>query len=250
MKILLTCVIAMTSMSSWAQNLEPKQEFADYYKVQSITIKQEGPFKLEQIAMGREEAIKTALTTKTVLPDRYGHIAKSTKNVGEYLMIAEKVIALGEKIYEIIERGRPVVQTQYEPISVLPKDTARTAVDVMDMELWKGPKAVKYAATYKNVYGMEVVKIEFVVMFSYGGSYEGKGRYITSAQIIPSKVYAAWGFNVDARMKLNSITNKGTASNPVAAAVLNFSYTVKTVFQHDENHMSFYIDGNGGLTTF
>jgi hypothetical protein len=215
--------------------------------IHSMTLQREdGPFLIEEVKINQKDALAIAQAEGYMSP-AFGKVS-SAANIGEVIMVADKIIALGEKIYKIIEKGRPVVQTQYAPISILPKDSKGQSVDVMDMENWSSPKSVKYKASYRNGYGMNVVTIEFIVLMAYGGSYNGKGRYLTSAQIIPSHVDVAWGFDVAATMKLNSIQNKGTKENPIAAAILNFEYRVKTVVKHDENHMSFYMDGNGTLT--
>jgi len=218
----------------------------DLLDIHSVTLEREdGPFLIEEVKLSQRDTLKLAEAEGYLAP-RYGKVS-SAASVGEVIMVADQIIALGEKIYKIIEKGRPVVQTQYSPISVLPKYSNGNSVDAMDMENWSSPKGIKYKVSYKNLYGMNVASIEFLVLMSYGGRYNGKGRYITSAQIIPSNVTAAWGYDVSATMKLNSIQNKGTKASPVAAAVLNFSYTVKTVMKHDENHMTFYMDGNGTL---
>jgi len=218
----------------------------DLLDIHSMTLQREdGPFVVEEIKINQKDALTIAQSEGYAAPI-HGKVS-SIANVGEVIMVADKIIALGEKIYKIIEKGRPVVQTQYAPISILPRTSSGNSVDVMDMENWSSPKSVKYKASYRNGYGMNVVTIEFLVLMSYGGSYNGKGRYLTSAQIIPSHVDAAWGFDVSASMKLNSIQNKGSKENPVAAAILNFEYKVKTVIKHDENHMTFYMDGNGSL---
>ena len=217
----------------------------DPMSISEIVLKRQGPFEVQSKILDQQELQELAQAELVPSPQVDGSI--HNKSFVQAIMVADKLIALGEKIYKIIDKGRPVVQTQYSPISILPKNQFGSNVDVMQTENWLGPKGAKYSVSYKNVYGMTVAEIEFTLLFAYGGRYQGKGRYITSAQIIPSHVSASWGFDVSANMKLNSIQNKGTADNPVAAALLNFDYTVKSIMKEERNHVTFYIDGLGHM---
>ncbi|WP_375211427.1 hypothetical protein, partial [Hyphococcus sp.] len=49
-----------------------------------------------------------------------------------------RLVALGEDIYKLVVKGRPVNSTQYAPISVIPKIN-NEPVDVMDTENWRLP---------------------------------------------------------------------------------------------------------------
>lgn len=56
------------------------------------------------------------------LPNADGSFNKA--NIGEVIQIANDIIALGERIYEIVKKGKPVLNLEYAPMSVLPKDGA------------------------------------------------------------------------------------------------------------------------------
>jgi len=106
---------------------------------------------------------------------------------------------------------------------------------------------VKFKVTYKNGFGSEVVSFTYNINMSYGGQFQGKGAYITHAQIVPENVTVAWGYTFNAQMSLVGLTNLGTEENPIAGATLQLSYSVKTVLKEDKNNMTIFIAGNGTI---
>lgn len=177
-----------------------------------------------------------------------GLVQSSNKSrIGEVIATANEIIALGERIYEIVKKGKPVVNLSYAPISVLPKDKQGQPVDVMDMENWSLPVGKKMRMVYKNLYGSEVVVFEYTVMYSYGGSLDGKGAFITAAQVVPNDVSVSWGYSLNATMKLVGLQNHGSKANPVAGAVMSINYRVETVLKTMESTDSYHITGRGQL---
>ena len=158
------------------------------------------------------------------------------------------IVALGEKIYTVIEKRKPVVKTVFSPIQVVPRNDVGGVVSPMEMERWSAPKTSKYKVTFKNLYGMKVVEIGISVTYLYGGTYNDSGKFIANLQILPTLVSAAWGYNVDATYKLVGIVNHGTKSNILAGATLNFNYKVSTIVKHFEKNMEFHVYGNGKMT--
>lgn len=168
--------------------------------------------------------------------------------IGEVIAVADQIIAFGERVYAIVKKGKPVVNTSYAPISVLPraKQGERT-IEAMDLEGWRYPKSVKYKITYKNGFGMNVVVFTYSVNFSYGGSYNGKGKYITNAQIVPEDLTVQWGFEFNASSKLVGIVNNGTKASPVAGATVIISYSVDSVISSSKSNVSYHFVGDGQI---
>ncbi|MBY0518295.1 MAG: hypothetical protein K2P81_15400 [Bacteriovoracaceae bacterium] len=176
-----------------------------------------------------------------------GSVRGEKATIGEVIQIANDVIALGEKIYAIVKKGKPVLNMQYAPISVLPKTAAGQPVDVMDMEGWSIPVSRKIRMVYKNLYGAEVVVFSYTVVYSYGGSMDGKGAFITAAQVVPHDVSVSWGYELNAVMKLVGLQNHGTKANPIAGAIISINYKVETVLKTIETNDSYHITGKGQL---
>ncbi len=163
---------------------------------------------------------------------------------GKVISVARDLVALGEDIYKLIDKGRPHITTKYAPISVVPKVNGQP-VDVMDTERWAPlPRTKSYSITYYNLYNIAVVTFKFKVMWAYGGSYDGKGAYISGAQIVP-EADVLWGFDFSATMKLGGIQNNGSRSNPLAAATLLIEHNVSNILRSTTKVSTIVIDGKG-----
>lgn len=173
------------------------------------------------------------------------------KNIGQTLMVARDLIAFGKEIYKIIEAGKPVVNIgEVTPVSVLPRGENGVQIDTFDLEGWKMPKSKKFKVVAKNAFGMTMVSFEFMLLFTYGGKYNGKGAYLTGAEITATDVEVGWGYNLDANFKVQSMTNQGTRENPIAAAVLQISYKMKTLVKETQSTKKFMINGQGAIRAY
>ncbi len=168
------------------------------------------------------------------------------ETAGKVISVARDLVALGEDIYRLVSKGKPNVTTSYDPISVIPKVEGR-AVDLMDTESWSMPQKRTFQMGLKNLYGIEVITFRYSVMYSYNGSYDGKGKYLTAAQIQPDYVNVLWGFDFSATMKLSGIQNQGSRQNPIAAATLRIEYTASNVLNSRTIGDTFFITGTGAF---
>ncbi len=196
--------------------------------------------------MEQEVAEGIQLADLQGLPNTDGSFDKAT--VGEVIQVANDIIALGERIYEIIKKGKPVLNMEYAPISVLPKDGAGRAVDVMDTDGWSMPVARKVKMVYKNGFGASVVTFDYTVVYSHSGSQEGRGAYITALQVVPANVTVGWGFSLNVNMKLVGLQNHGSRANPVAGAVIGVNYRVESVLKTIETTDTYHVTGRGGFS--
>lgn len=170
--------------------------------------------------------------------------------VDEIAMYVDGLIAIGKKIWPIIDAGRPVINTTglIPSLSVLPElEGSGKRAEMNQMANWSAPRSVTYRVSFKNYLNSEVIGFNYTVFFQYNGSYKGNGKYITSLKVQASKVYAAWGFNFDATSELINVANVGTDENPVASAIIQISYKAKGLLNEVRNAQSFYVDGNGTM---
>lgn len=245
MKKTILCVgLLMMSLSAFAQYAQ------DYYQIKSVVLSSEG-HELKEIQLNADAEIYgvNPLMDAHGLPQD-GYFVEKSGGVGEVIAVANQIIALGEKIYKIIEKGKPVLQTAYAPISVIPKAKDGSPVDMFQTSNWSRPVTRSYEISYKNGFNMSVVKFKFTLIFSYGGKYLDKGKYITAAQIVPSDVEVAWGYSVSATMNLDSIMNHGSIVDPLAGANLRLNYKIDTVVKAEERNILFYIGGDGKVSIY
>lgn len=168
-------------------------------------------------------------------------------DLGAIIMTVDKLIALGKKIYAIVEAGKPVVNANLSnKVSVLPNVDKPNAA-MYAMSNWQAPKTRVYNVAFKNLFGMKVVSFNYAVTFEWGGKHKGKGAYIHAARIAADQVDVAWGFNFEASTEAVSIVNRGSEENPVAAVTFKLNYTAKSMLKEIQSEESFYITGDGDV---
>jgi hypothetical protein len=203
---------------------------------------------VEVVQLKKPVAIrKVSLNEKTTvtLPS-----APGGGGLGEVAMILDGLLAIGKKVWPIIDANRPVINTTglAAAISVLPQfDQNAKNVELHQMANWSVPRAVSYRVSYKNLYGMEMVGFTYTVYFQYNGSLKGNGKYIAGLAVQASEVAAAWSTNFDATSELVQIANVGTSMDPVASATIRISYKVRGLLNEMRNAQTFYVDGRGQI---
>lgn len=173
---------------------------------------------------------------------------KNDKNLGQIIMVVDQLLALGKKIWPIIEAGRPVVNSNFAPaISVLPRVEGASSNEIAfyEMENWSAPRQQSYKVAYKNGWGSEVISFVYTVAFQYNGSYQGKGRYITGLDVRASQISVSWGFEFNADSVLVNIANLGSKDSPVASATVRINYSAKSILRTIQTSESFHVNGNG-----
>jgi hypothetical protein len=167
--------------------------------------------------------------------------------IDNVIMVVDKLIAIGQKIIPTIEKGKAVVtNNSMAAISVLPSLDSKDPV-VHDMGGWSLPVTKHYKISYKNGFNSEVVSFIYSVSYQYGGSHDGKGKYLAGIRASARNITVNWGFDVDASSQLIQISNVGTSNNVVAGATIEMSYTVKNWTRQITSNVSFFVAADGRL---
>ena len=168
--------------------------------------------------------------------------------IGDIAMIVDQLIALGKKIWPIIENGKPVANTDFmNNISVIPyisEESDHTAT-FYAMEEWSIPKAKTFKVDYKNIFGMSVISFEYTVLFQHSGKFDGSGDYLTGVTISPRNINVTWGFKFNASSSLTMISNHGTEKSPISGATLQIDYKAESITKLIEAHETFHVTGTG-----
>jgi hypothetical protein len=194
----------------------------------------------------RDEIYRRSLVEVQQVPDQYGK-PSPVDQAGKIIGVARDLVALGEDVYNLVIKGKPNINTDYAPISVVPRINGQPASILEETENWKMPVSHTYEVSYENGFSMDVVTFRYTVIYSYGGSYNGKGKYLTAVQIIPEQVSVMFGYDFRATMKLGGIVNHGTRENPIAGATLLLEHEVKTIVKANLETYAFQVVGNGGF---
>jgi hypothetical protein len=177
------------------------------------------------------------------------------RNVGEVIAMVDQLVALGTKVWGIIEKGKPTYNMALQnPINVIPKITDDNGIvtdsTFYSMYGWSAPTVATHRVEYKNGFGMVVASFDYQVHYQHGGSYDGKGSYVAGLTVTAKNINVRWGFNLDAAARLISITNRGTQDDPIAGATIEVRHKVHTITSAHETAESFHLTGTNELIHF
>jgi len=163
-------------------------------------------------------------------------------------VIVDKVINIGTKIWNVLERGRATYNYQNQQANALPQGARRWN----QLQNWRQPASRVFSVTGKNVFGYEILRFDYRVILLAGGDVGGVGRYIGYATVHPMEVNIPYLTNFDVGVRVDSVYNTGTARNPVAGMVMNISIRATSVVPlmpiRELGH-SLVLDGNGNIRT-
>jgi hypothetical protein len=159
------------------------------------------------------------------------------------LDLIDKIINIGSKLWNIVEKGKPVANYSGEKASALPQ----RALHWDQLSNWQIPKSKIINVSYKNLYGIEVVRFSYRIILLYGGSVNGVGRYIGYASVVPIEMKTAYMYTFNANANVDAVFNLGTSQDPVAGMVLNINWTVETVLSKVTITQTYNLDGLGNI---
>lgn len=203
-----------------------------------------------EVILKNKKSLNLTEDTPTPTPAPAPTFGERIETTGKVISTAKDMVALGEAIYTLVTKGRPKNTTTYAPISVVPKDpTTKEHVDLFDLEGFSIPVEKTYVA---KVYsgGKVVVNFTYKVMYSYGGSYNGTGKYLSNVIIIPGSVKTSFGWEFNAKMQLSGMMNHGTKANPVAGIMVTINYKMDSWSSSFERNDTVHITGNGQIRSY
>lgn len=184
----------------------------------------------------RNELGITNYVEEVATPDsvvaRFQHQDARQTNAGEEAVIIEQVINLGQKVWKIIEKNKPVVNVKYSYANALPKGV-RSAEE---LESFSPVQFRSYRMHGKNGFGATVYDLTYTLVHRYGGAYQGRGKYLDSVSVVPHKLNVLWGYTVNFGVDNVSTVNAGDRNAPVASALLEMNFKVSTVIKSSEFH--------------
>ncbi|MDA8132494.1 MAG: hypothetical protein M0011_13405 [Elusimicrobia bacterium] len=155
------------------------------------------------------------------------------------------IINIANKIWGIIKDNAPVAEVETKYAAAVPEG----ASSPNQLCEWKGPETYEYRLSAKNMYGAESVSVKYKVVFSYGGKFDGKGRYLTGVTIVPGAMNVSWGYklSMSAFVPDTTIVNLGTYEDPLAAMQLKLTTKIATVLKEWDGNSVYLIKGNGEM---
>jgi len=99
-------------------------------------------------------------------------------------VIVDKVINIGTKIWNVLEKGRPTFNLSSIQANALPQGAKHWT----QLQRWNQPTSKVYSVTAKNIYGYEILRFDYRIILLAGGDVGGVGRYIGYATVQPVTV--------------------------------------------------------------
>jgi hypothetical protein len=170
---------------------------------------------------------------------------KSPDASGGVIPVLDEIINIGQKIWKIIVDNKPVVDVKTQYATALPKGSTGW----QDIGGWHPPVGTVYNLTAKNAYGIKAIDVTYEVLRTYGGSYQGKGKYLTAVTIATpeSGVNVLWGyhFSMETAVPDTSIVNVGTSQDPVAGMMVTLSWHISTPIKDSQGQGLYFLQGDG-----
>lgn len=164
-------------------------------------------------------------------------------SVDETAVIFDKLVLFGQKIWKIVEAGKPVANFSTQRADILPQGTK----EWQTLSGWQYPTSKRFERVIRNKWGADVVTFRYRIVYNWGGSLNGKGAYLMGVTVYPEVVNVAWGWSFNATASIPTIMNAGTTENPTAAAEILISSSVRTPLTSLDNTESYYVRGDGAF---
>lgn len=207
-------------------------------------------FAPKEIADARKNPGKYTIDEKTIKIEALGPTVSprsieppSGGGGGDVIPVLDQIINIGQKVWKIIEDNKPVVDVKTQYATALPKGVSSWG----DMAGWQPPKGTIYQLTAKNAYGMQMINVRYQVLRTYGGSYAGKGKYLTAVTVEPLLVEVGWGyhFTMEASVPDSSVVNVGTSADPVAGMMATLGWRISTPLKDSQGQGLYFLQGDG-----
>lgn len=234
---LVTSSIALAS--THPEKLDPK-----YFEIGEVQVQEVNPTTLKNRFFERGAiGSSTCDSSGSRLFLKPSDLTGIATGVAEVSSTLDQIINLGKKVWDLVQAGKPVVKLNSDVATALPAGSKCW----LDLQGWSAPQSKAFTVSYKNLYGIEVVRLSYRVIWVYGGSVDGQGNYIGYAAIDPAEVNVAWGFNVDAHSSVPAVYNMGTKQAPVAGMNLKMDYTITPILgiKHIQASQAYFINGLG-----
>ena len=170
---------------------------------------------------------------------------RSEIDLSEVEVLFDQIVNLGKKMWALVENNKPVVNVNYMYANALPKGVRSSE----ELDNFSELQHVSYRVYGQNLYGMNVYDLTYSLVHRYGGSYQGRGKFLDSVAVVPSRLEVLWGYNVNYNVEKVSVVNTGTRENPVGAILLETNFKVSTVIKSSESHSVYDFRGDNAKVT-
>jgi hypothetical protein len=153
-----------------------------------------------------------------------------------------QIITIGEKVWDFIVNNKPTADVKTLKANVIPAGLASWT-----QLRWQKDKvtAKVYRVEFKNIFGGVGGSFDYRISFIYGGSYNGKGKFIGQIAVAPTNVNLKTDRSLTFRAELLDALNFGTEDDPVAGAQLLITWSTPTTTRYEMKSVEYFLYGDG-----
>jgi hypothetical protein len=222
-----------------SNTVQAKEIDSAYYQIKSFSMTEE-PVSQETLMKIRNN-YRQDIQKRDGLPTDPTDILNPINQADKALDV---IINMGAKIWKIFEASTPVVNLNTKRANALPRDMN----DWRDMADWSDVQAKQYSIVYKNGFNAEVVRFSVLMTYSYNGSYQGRGKYLSDVGFLVNEYWVAPLYKLEGESEVVRVLNVGRADAPIAAMEMNMVWRVSNVLFKSQNAVNYYVRGDGPLT--
>lgn len=176
------------------------------------------------------------------LEDPYGtNSSNQTKNQGDIDL--DKIIALGEKVWDFVISNKPTADYEIFKTSIVPAGITNWT----QLKRWSKPISKVYRVEFKNMMGQSAGGFDYRITYFYNGSYNDKGKFIGQISVVPANIKLYTDRTMKLKVELASIINFGSEVDPVAGAQLIISWNSPTTTRYEMRSAEYMIYGTGEI---
>ncbi len=166
-------------------------------------------------------------------------------DLGGSLKDINEIINLGEKIWKIIEKNKPVVNVKYAYANAVPKGIKGPE----ELESFSPLQFKSFRKFGKNGFGSTVFDVTYTLAHRYNGRYQGRGRFLDAVTVLPHKVEVLWGYTLNFNVTRVSTANVGNEKDPVASVAMEMDFQVSTILKASQYRNLYEFRGDTARVT-
>ena len=181
------------------------------------------------------------------LPDPLPDLPTTSDYPGSYPSstgTVDNIIILGTKVWDFIVNNKPTADYKTLKANVVPE-----GVSSFTQLLWKRTNIINkvYRVEFKTITGKSAGGFDYRLSFIYGGTYQGKGKYIGQIAVAPLNVKLHTDRSLNFRAEVLDPLNFGTEDDPVAATQLLITWSSPTTVRYTMNSAEYMLFGDGEI---
>lgn len=185
------------------------------------------------------DALHGTAIGKTARPDAYRERAEDNKSCTH--PAGPCIVNPRDRAWRVVESGTIAAGVDGRSAAAIPPEVT----NMMRMVGWSRPAASQFSFAVKDAVGREAVSVDFLVARISGGSYEGRGKYLTGVMAVPARVEVRPGYDLAMEAEVTGVGNAGTCAEPVSALTLTVRWQIVSQTQTVRGSRVFYLQGDG-----